>query len=295
VGFLAPGSQEGRAQFIQSLLQGLSDLGYIEGRNIVLEYRFSDGDDDRLPALAAELAALPVALIVTSGTPATIAAKDATSTIPIVMGASADPVESGLVASMARPGGNVTGMAMLSAPLMAKRLELLREALPHLSRLAILSNPTNPAHVAQSNALASAAGALDLPVQSLDVQRPEDFARAFDLATAAHAEALIVPADALTTNHRARITELAASSRLPAMYDFREFVDAGGLMSYGPTVSDLYRRAAGYVDRILKGARPADLPVEQPLVFNMVINQKAARALGLTLPTSLLLQAEVVQ
>jgi putative ABC transport system substrate-binding protein len=295
LGFLASGSQEGRAQFIQSLLQGLSEQGYVEGRNVVLEYRFSDGDDDRLPALAAELVALPVALIVASGTPATVAAKQATSTIPIVMGASADPVESGLVASMARPGGNVTGMAMLSAPLMAKRLELLREALPHLSRLATFSNSTNPAHVAQANALASAAGALDLPVQSLEVQRPEDFARAFDLATAAQADALIVPADTLTTNYRARITELAASYRLPAMYDFREFVDAGGLMSYGPTVSDLYRRAASYVGRILKGARPADLPVEQPLLFNLVVNQKAARSLGLALPASLLLQAEVLQ
>src|SRR5262249_35192082 len=163
--------------------------------NLVLEYRFSGEDDDRLPALAAELVALPVALIVASGTPATVAAKQATSTIPVVMGASADPVESGLVASMARPGGNVTGMAPLSAPLRAKRLEGLSEALPHLSRLASLTNPNTPAHVAQSNALASAAGALDLPVQTLDVQRPEDFAKAFELAAAAQADGLIVPAD----------------------------------------------------------------------------------------------------
>jgi len=295
IGFLAPGSREGRAQFIQGLLQGLGEQGYVEGRNILLEYRFSEGDDERLPALAAELVALPVALIVASGTQATVAAKQASSTIPIVMGASADPVESGLVASMARPGGNVTGMSMLSAPLMAKRLEVLREALPQLARVASLSNPNNPAHVAQANALAGAAAALGVPVQSLEVQRPDDFAAAFDLATAAHADALIVPADALTTNHRARITELAASRRLPAMYDFPEFVEAGGLMSYGPAASDLYRRAAGYVGRILKGARPADLPVEQPLVFNLVVNQKAAQALGLALPPSVLLQAEVLQ
>src|SRR5262245_21207355 len=168
LGFLAPGSREGRAQFIQSLLQGLSELGYVEGRNIVLEYRFSGEDDDRLPALAADLVSLPVAIVVASGTTATVAAKQASSTIPIVMGSSADPVESGLVASMARPGGNVTGMALLSAPLMSKRLEVLREAVPHLSRVAILSNPTNPAHVAQANALASAASAQDLSVQTLD-------------------------------------------------------------------------------------------------------------------------------
>ena len=297
IGFLAVGSREGRAFMIDGFLQGLREHGYVEGQNVVIEYRFSEDRNDRLPALAAELVNLKVELIVASGTPASFAAKQATSTIPIVMGAIvADPVETGLVASLARPGGNITGMTLMTSQLGGKRLELLKEIVPGLARVAVFWNPPNPAYGPILRELDAAAPKLGLKIQRLEVQLPEDFEGAFKAATRQHAGALIAPGDPLTANRPKVDADLELKHRLPTMMDHREFVEAGGLLSLGPDTVDSYRLAATHVDKILKGANPADLPMEQPTKFDLVVNLKTARALGLTIPQSVLLQAtQVIQ
>jgi putative ABC transport system substrate-binding protein len=297
IGFLAVGSREGRAPLIEGFHQGLREYGYVEGQNLIVEYRFSEDRDDRLPALAAELVALQVDLIVASGTPASFAAREATSTIPLVMGGlAADPIETGLVASLARPGGNVTGMSLMTSQLSGKRLELLKESVPGLARVAVFWNPPNPAYGPIFRELEEAAQILGLELQRLEVRVPEDFEGAFEAATRQHAGALIAPADPLTTNRPKAVADLALKHRLPAMMDIKEFVVAGGLLSLGVNVPDLYRRSAHYVDRILKGANPADLPMQQPIKLDLALNLKTAQALGLTIPDVVLLQvSEVIQ
>jgi putative ABC transport system substrate-binding protein len=295
VGFLATGSREGRAFLIDSFLDGLRRLGYVEGQNIVIVYRFSDGQDDRLPALAAELVEQKVDVILASGTPATFAAKRATTTIPIVMPASAaDPVATGLVASFARPGGNITGLSALTAGLAGKRLELMKEILPGLKRVAVFWNPTNPTYGPVLAELEAATDTLAVQLRRVEVRVPEDFPGAFEAALRERADALLVPGDPLTTNRPARVAELSLQARLPTMMEFRQFVVAGGLVSYGINLVDLYRRSAGYVDKILKGAKPSELPVQEPELFDFAINLTAAQTLGLTLPESILLRATEV-
>lgn len=295
IGFLAVGSREGRAFLVEGFLQGLREHGYVEGRNIVIEYRFSEDKNDRLPELAAELVGLKVELIVASGTPASFAAKEATSTIPIVMGGiAADPVETGLVASLSRPGGNVTGMSMMTPQLGGKRLALLKEVVPGLARVAVFWNPPNPAYGPILRELEEAAPTLGVKIQRLEVRIPGDFEGAFKAATRQRADALVVPGDPLFSNRPKVIVDLALKHRLPAMQDLREFVEAGGLLSLGPNLVDSYRLAATHVDKILKGAKAADLPMEQPTKIDLFVNLKTARALGLTIPQSVLLQATQV-
>jgi putative ABC transport system substrate-binding protein len=290
IGFLAPGTYEGRAPLIEGLLEGLRELGYTDGQNIALEYRFSEGDDERLLALAANLVDSQMDVIVSSAARATIAAKQATSTIPIVMGSVADPVASGIVASLARTGNNVTGMSLISSQLMGKHLELLKLIVPNLAVVGLTVNPLNPVSGPELNETLIATHILGLQLQPLVVQRAEDFEGAFEAARSGHVQALAVSADALATNNRATIASLAAQHRLPAIYQYREFVDAGGLLSYGPNLRDSYRRAATYVDKILKGAEPRSLPVQQPMTFDFVVNMRTAQALGITFPDEILLQ-----
>jgi putative ABC transport system substrate-binding protein len=273
---------------IDALRQSLRELGYVEGKNIVIEYRYGEGKPDRLPALAAELIDLKVDLIVTHGFPPARAAKQATTTIPIVMAVIGDAVGAGLVASLARPGGNITGLTSISSELYGKRLELLREVSPKISRVAILSSEKSPATEIAMNEIRAAANALGIQLQTLQVRSPNDFESAFDSSTKGGAGGLIVLQGPLTSTYRKRIVELAAKSRLLAAYHEGEFTEAGGLMSYGVSYSDMYRRAATYVDKILKGAKPADLPVEQPMKFELVINLKAAKQIGLTIPPNVL-------
>jgi putative ABC transport system substrate-binding protein len=295
IGFLAVGSREGRAFLIGGFHQGLREHGYVEGQNIVIEYRFSEDRLDRLPALAAELVALKVQLILASGTPASFAAKQATSTIPIVMGGIvADPVETGLVESLARPGGNITGMSMMTAPLGGKRLELLKMTVPGLVRVAVFWNPPNPAYGPILKELEAAAQTLRLKLQRLEVRVPGDFEGAFKAATRLRAGALTAPGDPLVANRPRMVADLALKYRLPTMMDIKEFAEAGGLLSLGPDLVDSYRRAATHVDKILKGVNPADLPMEQPTKVEFVINLKTAKALGLTIPPSLLQRADQV-
>ncbi len=276
--------------------QGLQELGYVEGRNLVIEYRSADGRPERFPDLATELVHLNVDLILTRGTPATLAAKKATGTLPVVMAASGDPVGAGVVASLARPGGNVTGLSAVVADLMGKRLELLREVLPAVSQIAAILNMSNPAIVLEWKELEMAAQRLGVQLQLLDVRTPEDLERAFDASIRQHVGALVVGIDDLTQMHKRVIVELAAKHWLPAIYASREFVDAGGLITYGVSYPHLYHRAAGFVDKILRGAKPADLPIEQPMKFELVINLKTAQALGLTIPPIVLFRAdEVIQ
>jgi putative ABC transport system substrate-binding protein len=273
---------------------GLRDLGYVEGQTLLIDYRWAEGQEQRLADAAADLVRLEVAVIVAPGTPATMAARAATRTIPVVMTNVGDPVGSGIVASLARPGGNITGLSLLDAELDGKRIELLKEAVPHLSRLAILWSANDPGMTLAFGRVEAAAKALGFALQNLAVREPAEFPRAFESAGAGRAEALFVTAQPFTNQHRTQILDLVAKHRLPAIYTLRSFVDAGGLMSYGPSQADQYRRAATYVDRILKGARPMDLPVEQPTKFDLVINLKAAGALGLTIPTGLLQRADQV-
>jgi len=292
IGVLAVGSREGRAFLIEGFLQGLREHGYVEGKNIIIEYRFSEDRNDRLPALAAELVALNVQVILASGTPASFAAKQATSTTPIVMGSiAADPVETGLVASLARPGGNITGMSMMTAPLGGKRLELLKSTVPGLARVAVFWNPPNRAYGPILKELEAAAPALRLKLQRLEVRAPADFEGAFETAIRQRAGALIAPGDPLFSNRPRMVADLALKYRMPMLMDIKEFVEAGGLLSLGLDLVESYRRAATHVDKILKGANPADLPMEQPTKFDLFVNLKTARALGLTIPQSVLLQA----
>ena len=283
----------------EAFRQGLRDLGYVEGRNLVIEYRDAEGKVERLPALAAELVALKVDVIVASGTLAALAAKQATRTLPIVFSPAADPVASGLVTSLARPGGNVTGLSLLNSELVGKWLEQLKQAIPGVSRVAVLWQPGAFGERTEKDMLKGAevaARALGVQLQFVEARGPEDFDRAFSDMTRARAGALTVLGSTMFVSERRRLVDLAAKNRLPAVYNVREFVDAGGLMSYGPNLADLFRRAATYVDKILKGAKPGDLPVEQPTKFELVINLKTAKALGLTIPQSVLVRAdEVIQ
>jgi putative ABC transport system substrate-binding protein len=284
----------------ETFLHGLRDLGYVEGRNLVIEYRDAEGKVERFPALAAELVALKVDVIVTAGgTPAALAAKQATRTLPIVFAGVGDAVTDGLVTSLARPGGNVTGASVLAPELASKCLEQLKQAVPGVSRVAVLWHPGAHGEHTQKDMLKGAevaARALGVRLQVVEARGPADFDRVFSDMTRARAGALIVLGSAMFFNERRRLVDLAAKHRLPAVYTSRDVVDAGGLMSYGSNAADMNRRAATYVDKILKGTKPADLPVEQPTKFELVINLKTAKALGLTIPQSLLQRAdEVIQ
>jgi putative tryptophan/tyrosine transport system substrate-binding protein len=296
IGVLTPGPREARARINAELLQGLRDLGYGEGQNIAIEYRFADSND-RLSDLAAELVALPVDLIVaTGGSPAAVAAKEATATIPIVFIAVGDPVGTGLASSLAHPGGNLTGLSNLAAALPGKMVELLHTIIPALSRLAVIANETHPVHPTMEKETAAAVQELGIQMQALRIRSASDYGDAFRAATSARADAVYLFADSVGTNARDQLAELGLRYQLATAFDFRENVAAGGLLSYGPSLVDMYRRAATYVDKILKGAKPADLPVEQPTTFDFVINLRTAQALGLTIPPSVLQQAtEVIQ
>jgi putative tryptophan/tyrosine transport system substrate-binding protein len=275
-----------------SFRQGLRELGYVEGRNVTIEARWSEGFTDRLPALAVELVGLRVDIIVASGTQAVRAAKQATATIPIVMAVSSYPDKIGLVESLARPGGNVTGLSNLGPELSGKKLELLREIAPKVSRVAVLHNPASPVEPLAIRELLAAAPAAGMTIQPVEVRSPDDFPAAFAAVASSRADALLALGNPVNFQGRQLIVDVAARNRLPSIFDERLFVEAGGLMSYAPSFIDLFRRAATYVDRILKGAKPADLPVEQPTVFELVINVRTAKALGLTIPQSLLLRAD---
>ncbi len=292
IGVLWPYSPTVASPLAQAFRQGLRGLGYVEGQNIALEERWAEEKYDRLPSLAAELVRLNVDIIVAATTTAIQAAQHATRTIPIVMTITNDPVDSGFVASLARPGGNITGLSLLSPELSGKRLELLKEATPKVSRVAVLWNSSNPSHPLLLRETEAAARALRVQLQPLEVRGPTEVDSAFSTMTRDRAGALIVLPDAIFRNQQRRIADLAAKSRLPAMYWTRELVDAGGLMAYGANIPDLFRRAATYVDKILKGTKPADLPVEQPTRFELVINMKTAKALGLTFPQTILIRAD---
>jgi putative ABC transport system substrate-binding protein len=274
--------------------EGLRDLGYIEGQTIIIEARYAEGKFDRLPVLAAELVRLKVEVILTAGSTATRAAKEATSTIPIVMLQDNDPVASGFVTSLARPGGNITGLSTLRPEISGKRLELLREILPKLSRVAVLGASDNPGNAQALRETELAAAALKVQLQYLDIRSPKDIEPAFQDARKGHADAVIELGGPLLNVHRTALVDLAAKSRLPTMWVRRSFVESGGLIYYGVNTDDLYRRAATYVDKILKGAKPADLPVEQPKKFELVINLKAAKQIGLTIPPNVLVRADKV-
>jgi putative tryptophan/tyrosine transport system substrate-binding protein len=294
IGLLRAGSAPSDQPFVESFRQGLYDLGYVEGQNLVIEQRYA-GSEERLRDLAAELVQLQVEVIVAGGSAAIRAAQHTTRTIPIVMATSADPVGRGFVASLARPGGNITGLSWLGAELGGKQLEVLKEAVPQVSRVAVLGNPASPGYGPGRDNLTVAAQALGLHLQVVELRRVDELDQAFVAITQAGAEVLVVLAEPLLIDGlRGQIAERAATSRLPAMYGWRMYVEAGGLMSYGPSLPDLRRRAVSYVDRILKGAKPADLPVEQPTKFELVINLKTAQALGLTIPPTLLFQADEV-
>jgi ABC-type uncharacterized transport system substrate-binding protein len=295
IGFLGSLSASSPSDLIraEAFREGLRELGYVDGKNIVIEYRYADGKLGRLPGLAAELVNLKVDILVARGAPAAHAARNATSTIPIVMGNAADPVGTGLVASLARPGGNITGLSDFNSGVITKRLELLKEVVPAVSRIAILLNPGNPTNPPQLKEVQAVAPALSLTLLSLEVKGADDIERAFTAMKKDRTGALLVVGGGVG-NHGPRVAELAVKSRLPAMWSSSDSVETGGLMSYGTNFADLYRRAATYVDKILKGAKPADLPVEQPMKFELVINLKAAKQIGLTIPPNVLVRADKV-
>jgi len=278
----------------EAFRQGLRELEYVEGKNIVIEWRSAEGKPERLPAVAAELVRRKVDIIVTSGGSATRAAKEATSTIPIVMANDPDPVANGFVASLARPGGNITGLSTLAPELGGKRLDLLKETVPRLSRVAVFGISTTPGYAHQLRELELAAGALKVKLQYLDVLSPKDIETAFRAASKGRAEAVLMLQGGVLVSQRTQIIELAVKNRLPAIYPNSLFVDAGGLMTYGVSLTDLDRRAATYVDKILKGRTPADLPVEQPMKFEFIVNLKAAKQIGLTIPPNVLVRADKV-
>ena len=294
IGFLgaSPSIESDR---VAAFVQRLRELAWIDGRNLVIEYRWAEGRNERYAEAAAELVRLKVDIIVTVATPATLAAKRATTVIPIVFGAASDPIRTGLVESLARPGGNVTGLSNQISDTGGKKLEFMREIVPSLRQVAILANVGNPAAVLDMVEAQASARKLGLGVTTSEIWRAEDIAPAFD-ALKGHADALYVCTDPLVNTHRIRINILALAARLPTIHSLREYVEAGGLMSYGPNIPDLLRRAADFVDKILHGARPADIPVEQPTKFDLVINLTTAKALGLTIPESLLARAtEVIE
>jgi putative ABC transport system substrate-binding protein len=294
VGFLGNSTAALEANLVGPFREGLRELGYVEGRNILIEYRWAEGKYERFSALIAELIALKVDVIVTAGTPASLAVKKATTSIPLVMVAVGDPVATGLVASLARPGGNITGLTSIAEELEGKRLELLREVVPKISHVAVFWNPVNPVFKRALAELQAAAAILRMKVLSLGVRTKEEIEDAFAAIVREQPGALLVLADRLFLYHRARIMDFAAKHRLPGVHAYRELVESGGLMSYGPSYAGMHRRAAYYVDKILKGAKPADLPIEQPTKFELVINLKTARALGLTIPPPLLQRADEV-
>ena len=294
IGLLSGHSAADTALWHQSFRQGLRDRGWVEGTNIIIEYRYAEGRSDRLPDLAADLVRLKVDVIVASVTPDALAAQKATKAIPIVIVAAGDPVVLGLVASLARPGGNVTGLSSMTAELGAKRLELLKEMVPRLSRVAVLWNPQGASSTFNWKEIQLPARQLGVQLHSLEVRSANDFDQAFADATRARAGALFVIPDPVITPNLKRIAGLAAKSRLPSIFHVSEFADAGGLMAYGADRGDMFRNAATFVDKILKGTKPADLPIEQPTKFELVINMKTAKALGITIPQSVLVRADRV-
>jgi len=294
IGFLIAGASSANSDRIAAFRQGLRELGYVEGKTIIVDYRYADGKLDRLPGLTAELMGLNVEVILTGGPADTRAAKNATSTIPIVMTFDNDPVGNGFVASLARPGGNITGLSTLAPELSGKQLELLKEIVPKLSRVAVFDNSTNPGNALVLREIELAAAALKIKLQKLDLVDRRDIEPAFRTASKDHNEAVIVAGSAMLSSDRSRVVDLAVKNRLPVIYYTLEMVEAGGLVAYGVNRSDLTRRAATYVDKILKGAKPSDLPVEQPTKFDLVINLKAAKQIGLTIPPSVLARADKV-
>ena len=296
IGFLMPGSLSDPRfpRFLHAFRQGLRELGYVEGQNVSIELRWAEGQYHRLPGLAAELVRLKVNVIVAGGAPAIQAAKRATETIPIVMVNVSDPVASGFVASLARPGGNITGLSMMTPELVGKQLEMLKEIVPKVARVAVLWNPANPGNAPQVRHAPDVARALGVRLQPLEARNASEIDHAFAAITTERAGAVIVLTDTILIDHRTRIADHAARRRLPTVSGLLEHAEAGGLLAYGPSLSDPFRRAAAYVDKILKGAKPADLPVEQPVTFELVINLKAAKALGLTIPQAMLQRADRV-
>jgi putative ABC transport system substrate-binding protein len=294
IGYLAPGSASALGARMDAFRQGLRELGYVEGKNIFIERRHADGKLDRLPAIAAQLVRLKVEVIVTGGSASTRAAQETTSAIPIVMTQDPDPIGSGFITSLARPGGNITGLSNLVSDLSGKRLELLKETIPKLSRVALFGTSTTPGNTQQLKEAELASSALGLKIQYLDVLGPKDIETAFRTARKEQADAVLVLAGSIFNSYRKQIADLAIKSRLPAIYINPEYVEDGGLMSYGASINDLYRRAATYVDKILKGAKPADLPVEQPMKFEFIINLKAAKQIRLTIPPNVLARADRV-
>jgi putative ABC transport system substrate-binding protein len=293
IGLLGAATLLVESQRVAAFVQRLRELGWIEGRTVAIEVRWADGRTERFVEIAAEFVRLKVDVIVTQGTASVIAARQATAVIPIVFATAADPVGTGVVASLARPGGNVTGLSSQTVDLGAKRLELLREVVPSLRTLAIMANVGNPAPMLEMGEVSSTARTLGLEAATFEIRRAEDIAPAFD-GLKGRADALYVCVDPLVNTNRVRINTLAQGARLPTMYGLREYVEAGGLVSYGPSIPDQYRRAADYVDKILRGAKPGDLPVEQPTKFDLVINLTTAKALGLTVPPSLIARADEV-
>ncbi|SRR6266404_1738309 len=294
IGFLGANFPTTNPARHEAFRQGLRELGYVEGKNIVIEWRYAEGKFDRLPDLAAELVRLKVDVMVTAGPQSTRPAKEATSTIPIVMGFDNDPVGNGFVTSLARPGGNITGLSTLAPEISGKQLELLKEIVPKLSRVAVLGNSTLPGNAQALKEMELAAGAFKVQLQYLDVLSPKDIETAFRAANKGRAGAVLVLQNPVATNQRTQITDLAVKNRLPAIYDRQEFVEDGGLMTYAVSSTDLFRRAATYVDKILKGRKPAELPVEQPTKFEFIINLKAAKQIGVTIPPYLLSRTDRV-
>jgi putative ABC transport system substrate-binding protein len=295
IAYIGNSSAALESELVGAFREGLRDLNYIEGRNVIIEYRWAEGRYDRFPALVAEAVRLKVDVIVTAGTPAALAAKEGARTIPVVLGAIGDPILSGIVPSLARPGGNITGSASMTPEIDGKRLELLKELVTGVSRVAVLWNPTNPNNAARNKQLQAAAKTLRLTLEPfVGAGNREELDKGFDAIVAARAEALIMESDRALLAQRALIVDFASKRRLPALYAYREFVEAGGLASYAPSYPEMFRRAATYVAKIFKGAKPSDLPIEQPTRFELVINLKTAKALGLTIPPSLLMRADRV-
>jgi putative ABC transport system substrate-binding protein len=294
IGFLTATSASSQVPRLEAFRQGLKDLGYFEGKNITIEYRFAEEKLDRVPNLAAELVHLKVDIIVTGGGTSTRAAKEATVTIPIVMGFDNDPVGSGFVASLAQPGGNITGLSTLSPEISGKQLELLKEIVPKLSRVAVFASSSAPGNAQALKEIELAAGAFGVKLQYLEVRDPKDIETAFGAASKGRVDAVLVLPSPITFSQRRQVVDLAAKSRLPAIYWATEFVEAGGLMTYSVSFTDLFRRAATYVDKILKGAKPANLPVEQPKKFEFIINLNAAKQIGFTIPPNVLARADRV-
>jgi len=294
IGFLGATYRSTNAARIETFRQGLRELRYVEGKTILIDYRFADEKLDRLPALTAELVDLKVDVIVTAGSPATRAAKERTVTIPIVMAQDSDPVGNGFVTSLARPGGNITGLSTLAPEISGKQLELLKEIVPKLSRVAVLGTSTRPGNAQSLKETELAAGAFGVNLQYLDVLSPKDIDTAFREAGKGRADVVLALTSFVLNSHRTQVVDLAVKNRLPAIYDRREFVEDGGLMSYSVSSTELFRRAAIYVDKILKGAKPTELPVEQPTKFELIINLKAAKQIGLTIPPNVLARADRV-